>query len=310
MLLLKLFLELHSLVKSFFYVLTFPVSLVIFGLKYLQKKIWVSFISIGLVQRLWSPRFGTNWFSRLGRLVIINPNVHMFLGGSIAGIAVLFFLYQPVLARFDGQYYVVVTQKGIAFAAEEVPVEVEASPSSTATASAEVRMAQMPIITELAPTPTPTPRPITPFKDLSRVGVAQKLPDGFVPPALSSNGAYLNPIKIPLKQISTYFSSWHPGMDLVTDSGTPIYAVADGYVTSAGWSIWGYGNVVYVQHANGIQTLYAHMSKINVTTGQQVNTGTVLGLVGTTGHSSGPHLHFEIHKNDVPFNPRGVVQGL
>ncbi|MDQ3098362.1 MAG: M23 family metallopeptidase [bacterium] len=310
MLLLKLFLELHSLVKSLFYILTFPFSLLIFVIKYLQKKIWVSFISIGLVQRLWSPRFGTNWFSRLGRLIIINSNVHMFLGGSIAGVAVLFFLYQPMLQRFDGQYYVVVTQKGIAFAAEELPVVLEASPTSIATSSAEVRTAVMPIITELAPTPTPTPRPITPFRDLSRVGVAQKLPVGFVPPAISSNGAYLNPIKIPLKQISTFYSSWHPGMDLVTDSGVPIYSVADGYVSSAGGSLWGYGNVVYIQHANGVQTLYAHLSKIHVTTGQQVTTGTVIGLVGSTGRSSGPHLHFEIHKNDVPFNPKSVIQGL
>ncbi len=304
-----MFLELHSLVKSTLYILTFPVSLLIFVFKYIKQKIWIAFLSIGIVQRLWSPRFGTNWFSRLGRLIITNSNLQMFFGGSIAGIAVLFFLYQPALKQFDGQYYVIVNQKGIAFAEENV-VEVEVTPSATATASAEVRTASMPIVTELAPTPTPTARPFVAMKDLSRVGVAQKLPDGFVPPALSSNSAYLTPIKVPLKMISTYYSSWHPGMDLVVDSGTAIYPVADGYVTSAGWSLWGYGNVVYVQHANGIQTLYAHMSKINVSTGQQVNTGTVLGLVGTTGHSSGPHLHFEIHKDDVPFNPRGVVQGL
>lgn len=236
--------------------------------------------------------------------------MHMFFGGSIAGIAVLFFLYQPVLQQFDGKYYVVVTQKGIAFAAEEFPETIEVSPTASATSADEVRLAAMPIITELAPTPTPTPRPTLAYKDLSRVGVAQKLPEGFIPPTISSNGEYKAPIRVPLKQISTYFSSWHPGMDLVTDSGVPIHSVADGYVTSAGWSLWGYGNVVYVEHANGVQTLYAHMSKINVTTGQTVTADTVLGFVGTTGHSSGPHLHFEIHKNDVPFNPRGVVQGL
>ncbi len=309
MLLLKWFLELHSIVKSFFYILTFPFSLLVFVLKYIQKKIWISFLSIGIVQRLWNPRFGTNLFSRFGRLIITSSNLHMFFGGSIAGIAVLFFLYQPVLHQFDGQYYVVINEQGIAFAEESV-AQVEVTPSATATASAEVRMASMPIVTELAPTPTPTPRVYAESKDLSRVGVAQKLPVGFVPPAISSNGVYLDPIKVPLKQISTYYSSWHPGMDLVTDAGTAIYPVADGYVSSAGWSLWGYGNVVYVQHANGVQTLYAHMSKINVTTGQQVTAATVLGLVGTTGHSTGPHLHFEIHKNDVPFNPKGVVQGL
>jgi murein DD-endopeptidase MepM/ murein hydrolase activator NlpD len=75
----------------------------------------------------------------------------------------------------------------------------------------------------------------------------------------------------------------------------------------AGWSVWGYGNVVYLDNGNGVETLYAHMSKINVSVGQQVTRDTVIGYVGSTGRSSGPHLHFEIHKNKVPFNPLAVI---
>jgi murein DD-endopeptidase MepM/ murein hydrolase activator NlpD len=97
---------------------------------------------------------------------------------------------------------------------------------------------------------------------------------------------------------------------LATEYGTPIYSVASGYVESVGSTIWAYGNIVYINHGDGVISLYAHMSKVQVTPGQQVTKDTVIGAVGSTGNSSGPHLHLELHKNGQPFNPQNVLQGL
>jgi LysM repeat protein len=86
------------------------------------------------------------------------------------------------------------------------------------------------------------------------------------------------------------------GVDLAVPSGTPIHAAAAGRVSFArdGWN-GGYGNLVIIDHPNGTQTLYAHQSKIATQVGAQVSQGEVIGYVGTTGHSTGPHLHFEVH---------------
>lgn len=94
----------------------------------------------------------------------------------------------------------------------------------------------------------------------------------------------------------------HWGMDFKADTGTPIYATADAVVDRAD-RMGGYGNVVVLNHGNGYETLYAHMSKHNVTAGQQVKRGDVIGYVGNTGLSSGPHLHYEVHKNKEKVNP-------
>ena len=75
---------------------------------------------------------------------------------------------------------------------------------------------------------------------------------------------------------------------------TPIYAADNGVIVYAGWNDWGYGNVVVIDHDGGWQTLYAHMSVLNVGCGQSVYQGDVIGYFGSTGNSSGPHLHFEM----------------
>ncbi len=93
----------------------------------------------------------------------------------------------------------------------------------------------------------------------------------------------------------------HEGIDLGVGFGTPIGAAAAGTVIVAGWS-GGYGNLVVVSHGT-ISTAYGHMSSIAVSSGQQVSRGTVLGAVGSTGHSTGPHLHFEVRVNGTPQNP-------
>jgi murein DD-endopeptidase MepM/ murein hydrolase activator NlpD len=87
---------------------------------------------------------------------------------------------------------------------------------------------------------------------------------------------------------------WHPGIDIATQLGDPIYAADAGVVVFAGWNSQGYGNLVVLDHGNGWETLYAHLSQINVDCGQAVEQGSVIGLAGSTGNSTGPHLHFEI----------------
>ncbi len=94
----------------------------------------------------------------------------------------------------------------------------------------------------------------------------------------------------------------HSGVDIGNPTGTPIYAADDGTVVFAGW-YGGYGNLVRVVHTSTMQTYYAHMSSINVKAGQAVKKGEVLGAVGSTGNSTGPHLHFEVRINGGTVNP-------
>lgn len=95
----------------------------------------------------------------------------------------------------------------------------------------------------------------------------------------------------------------HKGMDIAAPAGTPIKAAADGEVTYAGW-MGGYGNLVIISHGNGIQTYYGHCSKLYVSKGETVNAGDTIAAVGTTGNSTGNHLHFEIRKNGSQINPQ------
>lgn len=96
----------------------------------------------------------------------------------------------------------------------------------------------------------------------------------------------------------------HTGVDLAAAYGSPIHAAGDGVVVHAGW--WGgYGNCIVIAHGNGRSTLYGHCSSLSVSDGQHVQRGQVIGHVGSTGFSTGPHLHFEVRKNGVPVNPLG-----
>lgn len=95
----------------------------------------------------------------------------------------------------------------------------------------------------------------------------------------------------------------HKGMDIAAPNGTPIKAAADGTVTYSGW-MGGYGNLIIITHKNGIQTYYGHCSKLYVSKGEEVKAGDKIAAVGTTGYSTGNHLHFEIRKNGKQINPQ------
>mgnify|MGYP000568796832 FL=1 len=97
--------------------------------------------------------------------------------------------------------------------------------------------------------------------------------------------------------------AFHEGMDFTAPTGTPIYATGNGTVTRSDNGSRGYGNHVRIDHGFGYLTLYGHMSEIAVKQGQNVIRGEIIGYVGNTGKSSGPHLHYEVHKNDRPINP-------
>jgi len=99
----------------------------------------------------------------------------------------------------------------------------------------------------------------------------------------------------------------HKGIDLGAPTGTPILAAADGIISRADW-FGSYGLYVSVEHGGEIQTRYAHMSRLNVAKGQRVSKGDVIGFVGTTGRSTGPHLHYEVRIADEAVNPIAYMQ--
>lgn len=96
---------------------------------------------------------------------------------------------------------------------------------------------------------------------------------------------------------------FHQGLDFTAPTGTPIYASANGVVKTAGNLGTGYGIHVAINHGYGYQTLYAHMVKVKVRPGQKVVRGEIIGYVGNTGKSTGPHCHYEVHKNGRPLDP-------
>lgn len=96
---------------------------------------------------------------------------------------------------------------------------------------------------------------------------------------------------------------WHPGLDLGGEFDEPIYAADSGVVVYAGWNTYGYGNLVILDHGNGWHTLYAHFNSVLVACGEGVTQGQIIGLAGSTGRSTGPHLHFEMRLGGTYVNP-------
>ena len=94
----------------------------------------------------------------------------------------------------------------------------------------------------------------------------------------------------------------HRGLDFAAPYGSPVVTTSAGIVARAGW-MGGYGNCVIVDHGGGVETRYGHLSAITVAPGQQVSQGALLGYVGSTGRSTGPHLHYEVRINGAAVNP-------
>jgi murein DD-endopeptidase MepM/ murein hydrolase activator NlpD len=134
--------------------------------------------------------------------------------------------------------------------------------------------------------------------------------DNYLPEGSSSNG-YLWPARGVLT--SGYGWRWgrmHSGIDIAADVGTPIYSVADGVVEYADWNSGGYGNLVEIRHPDGSLTRYAHLDSIGVRQGERVKQGQQIAEMGSTGYSTGPHLHFEIHlANQGSVNPMSYLPG-
>lgn len=139
----------------------------------------------------------------------------------------------------------------------------------------------------------------------------QSTPNGRARMAIPYRGGFMMPVR---GRITSGFGMrYHPilhryklhtGVDFGVGIGTPIHAAGNGVVVHAGW--WGaYGNAVIIDHGGGVTTLYGHMSVVKCHTGEVVQRGRVIGLVGSTGWSTGPHCHFEVRRNGVPVNPLG-----
>jgi murein DD-endopeptidase MepM/ murein hydrolase activator NlpD len=122
-----------------------------------------------------------------------------------------------------------------------------------------------------------------------------------------SGSGFIWPLSAPIT--SPFGMRWgtlHPGIDLGAPIGTPIHAAGSGTVVWCGW-MSGYGNLVMIDHHNGLATVYGHQSRIAVGCNQQVTAGEVIGYVGSTGYSTGPHLHFEVRLNGTPVDPLGYL---
>ena len=148
---------------------------------------------------------------------------------------------------------------------------------------------------------------------------------GFITPvAAGAAGATLHSVSIPslmpvegVRLTSEFGMRWHPilggrhqhmGVDLAGPVGTPVHATADGVVGRADW-FSGYGLYIALEHGGELETRYGHMSRLNVAAGQIVHKGDVIGYIGTTGRTTGPHLHYEVRIAGTAVNPIPYLQG-
>lgn len=135
----------------------------------------------------------------------------------------------------------------------------------------------------------------------------RRSPGSGVAPAIVGTGTFIYPVNS--RNYTQFYWYSHPGLDIALPEGSAVVASDTGTVTFAGWNIYGYGNLIVVNHGNGYETLYAHLNGINVVPGQIVYQGNIIGSTGNTGNSSGPHIHFEIRTNGVQDNPCWYIGG-
>ncbi len=127
-----------------------------------------------------------------------------------------------------------------------------------------------------------------------------------VQPSRAGTGYFIRPVHGYV--ITQLFHPWHTGIDLAVPLGSTIYAADSGTVVFAGWNPVGYGNLVVLDHGNGWRTYYAHLSEVDVACGDWVPRGSIIAKSGSTGNSTGPHLHFELLRYGVAVNPSGYVR--
>lgn len=163
-------------------------------------------------------------------------------------------------------------------------------------AAQPAQVAEAPVAAEPEP-PTAVPSDIVPLTPEPE----QTHPDVIPRPALAAGEKLVWPTT--RRSVTQYFSGGHPGLDIDGDYTDAIYAADDGTVVSSGWNNSGYGNMVLIDHGNGMVTRYGHGSKVYVAVGQQVKKGDVIAMVGTTGRSTGSHLHFEVIIRGKRVNP-------
>lgn len=118
-------------------------------------------------------------------------------------------------------------------------------------------------------------------------------------------------IRLPVEnfRITQNYHVFHPGMDFAGVMGSPVYTIGEGIVESVVNDKWAFGKHIIIDHGNGMKSLYAHLSKIEVKEGEKVTKDSIIGLLGSTGWSTGPHLHFQIWENGKLVNPRVFFEG-
>jgi hypothetical protein len=193
------------------------------------------------------------------------------------------------------------------------PTPVPPTPEATPLSTSEPQGTEGPEEEEPAETePPPEPDPDAPLPpDIPRDPDKADLTAGSTCPVdeeegLVGTGEFIWPSQYQALS-GTDFEPGHPGIDLSTPHGVPIYAADSGLVIFAGWTGIGYGNTVLIDHGNGYQTLYGHLSQVSIPCGSDVEKGQLIGLAGKTGNSSGPHLHFEVRVPGGFLNPLKVL---
>ena len=146
-------------------------------------------------------------------------------------------------------------------------------------------------------TPPAAPAPVR------RATQPAQTPSGAVPPAAAPSSATRLQWPTNSRRITQYFTYRHNGVDVGNKVGQPIYAADDGVVLESRWNSGGYGYYIIVDHGGGVRTLYGHSSRLLVQRGEKVTRGQVIALIGSTGRSTGPHLHFEVIVGGVRRNP-------
>jgi len=208
----------------------------------------------------------------------------------------------------DGTLYTVVHGDSIEAIAAKHKVEADAIvayPANNLASGENLPVGQVLVIPggikPVVPKPTATPRPAPVRVAPTAVPAAQPAPPSSVPTASGSLGWPMQGVITQGYWNAGYAS--HPAIDIAAAAGTPIYAADSGYVSHVQWNVWPYGTMITISHSDGSQTLYAHMSALNVQEGQTVSKGDQIGACGSTGRSTGPHLHFEVRRNGTHVNP-------